>query len=106
MLYIRLFGINRNFRHICYGLVAITVGWSAAAFFSAIFQCHPVSLAWDPAGDRTNCLDLRSVLVGINVPNIIIDFTILVLPLYPIWNLKLPVKKRVWISLVLMLGAG
>ena len=77
MLYIRLFGFNIALRKSCYTLIAITVAWFLASSFAALFQCHPVSSAWNPRDNRSHCINLRAYLVGINVPNTLIDFAIL-----------------------------
>ena len=105
-LYVRLFGIRREFRTWCYILLGITIAWALALELGSIFQCHPVAAAWDPLGDRSNCVPLKELLIGTNVPNICLDFIILVTPFYPIWNLQLPLRKKFLISLIFVVGAG
>ena len=104
-LYCRLFGVLKNFARVCYLLMGMTVAWGIATLLPAIFQCIPIGTAWDPTSTRNNCSNLRAYLVGTNVPNVLLDFLILVTPLYPIWNLKLPTAKKVWISGIFVLGA-
>ena len=87
-------------------LIFITVTWAIALEFGAIFQCSHVSDSWNPESDRSDCVHLEAFLVGTNVPNIILDLSILVAPIYPIWKLKLPTGKKIAIALILMLGAG
>jgi len=106
MLYIRLFGVQKKLKVWCYVLIGLTIAWFLTTFFGAVFQCDPIERAWSPTGNRENCVDLRGFLVGTNIPNIVIDFLILVTPIHPIWQLKLPTMKKVFITLMLGLGAG
>ncbi len=105
-LYIRLFGIHKWFRYYNYGLMAVIVAWSLATLFGSIFQCHPIREAWNPMSDRSMCVNLRAFLIGTNTPNVILDFLILTAPVYLIWTLHLPWRKRAWVTLVLAIGVG
>lgn len=62
-------------------------------------------MAWDPTSTGSECFQLRAYLVGTNVPNVLLDLAILVTPLYPVWQLKLPITKKVLISGIFVLGA-
>ena len=104
-LYYRLFGVRRGFARLCYILMGVTVSWGLATLLPAIFQCDPVRKAWDPTNTEGRCIPLKPYLVGTNVPNVLLDFAILVTPLYPIWSLKLPAVKKLWISGIFVLGA-
>ena len=90
---------------VCCVLMGLTVAWGIATFFAAVFQCKHIDVAWDPKSTGSGCFQLRAYLVGTNVPNVLLDFAILVTPLYPIWQLKLPTSKKVFISGVFALGA-
>ncbi len=103
--YYRLFGIRKEFARVCYILMGMTVAWDITTLFPAVFQCKPIHVAWDPTSARSDCLKLRGYLVGTNVPNVLLDFTILVTPLYPVWKLKLSTRKKALISGIFVLGA-
>lgn len=104
-LYYRLFGVRKGIARVCYVLMGLTVAWGIATLFPAVFQCKPIHLAWDPTSTRSECFKLRAYLVGTNVPNVLLDVAILVTPLYPGWQLKLPTTNKVLISGVFVLGA-
>ena len=104
-LYYRLFGISEGFARVCYILMGMTVAWGIATLFPAVFQCKPIHVAWDPTSARSDCLKLRAYLVGTNIPNVLLDFAILVAPLYPVWRLKLSTRRKALISGVFVLGA-
>jgi hypothetical protein len=70
-----------------------------------VLQCSPVHDAWNPQGDRNNCVIIRTFfLIGTNVPNAMLDARILTAPIYPIWKLYLPTRKKILDLLVLILG--
>lgn len=105
-LYIRLFGVHEYFRWYIYLLIVLSVLWTLAVIFGSVFQCHPVSEAWNPLSDRTMCIDLKLFLIGTNIANAAIDFLILVAPLPLIYKLRLTTRKKILIAGVLVLGAG
>ena len=105
-LYVRLFSIHRNFRWYCYFLMLLCVCWAIGLELGSAFQCTPVWQAWNPLSDRSMCVNLQHFLVGFNVPNIVLDFLILTAPLYLIWQLSLPLKRKFFVSGILMLGLG
>ena len=79
--------------------------WALATTLGAIFQCDPISTAWNPYSTRANCFKLRPYLVGTNVVNVLLDVALLVAPMYPIWELKLPTPRKIMISAIFLLGA-
>lgn len=104
-LYYRLFGIRKGLARTCQALIGITIAWGIATLLPAIFQCNPVDVAWDPMKTENRCIELRPYLIGTNVPNVVLDFAILLTPVYVIWKLKLPISKRLLISGIFVLGA-
>jgi hypothetical protein len=104
-LYMRIFGIYRTYRYYFWTLIVLSVLWAFSTLMGTILQCHPVQDAWNPLGDRSNCLNIRTFLIGTNVPNVVLDAMILTAPIYPIWQLHLPLRKKFLVLLVLLLGA-
>jgi hypothetical protein len=102
MLYVRLFGIRKKFTKWCYVLVAVTIVWAIVTFFVEAFQCNPVANAWGPS--REGCMNFQYIFIGTNVPNVVIDFLILVTPIHVIWSLKVPFLKKVMINAILAVG--
>lgn len=104
-LYLRIFGINKSFANIVYVFLTLVIAWGTATLLTTIFRCSPVSAAWDADVPNSRCMDLRTWLVGTNVPHIIIDFSILLLPMPQIWRLKLSTGRKISLSGVLLVGA-
>lgn len=104
-LYLRIFGINKSFARIVYAFLALVLAWGTATLLTSIFQCRPVSALWNGDASNRHCIDLRKWLIGTNVPHIIIDFSILLLPMPQIWRLKLSTGRKICLSGVFCVGA-
>ncbi|CAD6594087.1 MAG: hypothetical protein ASARMPRED_008516, partial [Alectoria sarmentosa] len=107
-LYLRIFGINRSFARTVHVALALVLAWGVATLATSVFQCRPVAAAWDKGvliPGSGHCIDLRTWLIGTNVPHIVIDFSILLLPLPQIWRLKLSTGRKISLSGVFLVGA-
>ncbi|KAL8849902.1 MAG: hypothetical protein Q9221_005168 [Calogaya cf. arnoldii] len=103
-LYLRIFGINKNFALVVKCFIVVVVAWGIAVLLSTIFQCNPVRGAWDISVPRDQCINLRIWLIATNVPNIVIDFSIICLPIPLIWKLKLSIERKIGLTGVFLLG--
>ena len=102
--YLRLFQIHKTFARTVYVFIVVVVSWSIALFFSSLFQCTPVSLAFAEIPDESHCVNYRKWLVGSNIPHIVIDFSILCLPLHQVWQLSLSRLQKFGLTGVFLLG--
>ena len=109
MLYLRLFGVRPLFRKVIYGMLALVVGWCIAVVFAAIFQASPPSLLWTtnlkdlPQGYHH--IDFPAYLIGSAVPNVVMDFAILFLPMSIVWQLQISMSRKMALSAVFAVGA-
>ncbi|KAJ8124088.1 hypothetical protein ONZ43_g112 [Nemania bipapillata] len=102
-LYLRLFNIHPLFKMSCYALMVIVLAWGVSVTFTTIFQCSPISAAWDKTIPNLKCFNLANFIIGSNVPNILADALIIVLPLPLVWCLKVsPMRKFGLIALFLV----
>ena len=106
LLYYRIFGVSRPF---CLALVvawAIVVSYYIANSFAAIFECSPVSYYWTRAGNPEGgtCVNTNQFYRWNGVANLLIDFMILALTLPMTWGLKLPLRQRIRLTGIFMLG--
>ena len=69
-----------------------------------IAQCQPAHALWDITYTPRNCIDLRTFFIGSGVPNILLNFIILILPLPMIWALEIERKHKLALSGVFLLG--
>ena len=81
------------------------VVWFIVTLFTGVFQCRPFSAAFDPKTLFTyHCIDLQSYYWGTCAANMVLDFVVLLLPLYMVWGLALPKRQKLAVSGIFMLG--
>lgn len=105
-MYRRIFtDVSHSFRvgsWVCGGVV---VAWALAFVPAAIFQCTPISKAWE-ADKEGHCINLRANFIGVAIPNILTDVAILLLPVRVCWKLlKGSLLYRLSVSGIFLLGA-
>ena len=104
LLYRRIFD-TAAFRKKTLVVGMLCIIWFFIAIFLEIFQCHPQSAAFDPEMLFTDhCIAMQSYLGGVTATNMGIDVIMLLLPAHMVWRLKLPVKQRIALSGIFMLG--
>ena len=87
----------------CAAVATLVVIWATATVVVGLFICTPIRKIWDPQTPGA-CLNLVQFYYGIQIPNIITDVVVLVLPIPVI--LKLPLDKVQKISLCVIFGLG
>ncbi|KAL8963660.1 MAG: hypothetical protein Q9193_000104 [Seirophora villosa] len=102
--YNAIFGRLRWFRYAVFTLGALTAAWFIGTFFSTIFQCTPIDKAWKPSKPG-HCVPLKPYLYGNSVPNAIIDFCILLLPVAPVIRLQMATVQKVLVLSSFSLGS-
>ncbi|KAL8783230.1 MAG: hypothetical protein Q9213_004794 [Squamulea squamosa] len=103
--YLRLFKVRKPFRSTVYSFIGLVVCWGISVFFSTLFQCTPVKLAFSEIPNQSYCINYRAWLLGTNIPHIIIDFSILCLPIHEIWQLSLSRPQKLGLTTVFLVGA-
>ncbi|KAJ4855174.1 hypothetical protein CI102_1996 [Trichoderma harzianum] len=103
LLYLRIF-VQRWFRIACYILLGIVTAYCIASTLTSIFQCHPISGAWDKSSKPT-CISLTENWYSNAGYSIATDVLILLLPMQPIWASKLPVNQKRALMFVFALGS-
>jgi hypothetical protein len=102
VMYCRIFAL-RSFKIGAYVISTITILWSLVFLFVCIFQCDPVSRAWNSTIPGT-CLNLRAIFIGNAIPNIVTDAAILVMPMRQVWKLQIRLIQRISLSIIFLLG--
>lgn len=73
-----------------------------AFFASSFFLCDPFGLGWNPAS--ATCVQQRQWGRAVSPPNIVLDLTLLIVPLPTIRALELPRHKLAAVTSVLLMG--
>ena len=82
---------------------ALVLAWAIALILVSIFACNPIRGFWDVTIPST-CIDTRKFFLGNSIPNIIMDVTILGLPMPQVWNLQMSLKQKLLVSVLFLLG--
>ncbi|KUJ09021.1 uncharacterized protein LY89DRAFT_741320 [Mollisia scopiformis] len=71
------------------------------------FSCHPIADAWDPVNRITNCSDLYiNATEALYSTSLAFDVILLIFPIYAISRLQMPLKKRLGVFVIFILGAA
>ncbi|KAJ5723256.1 hypothetical protein N7488_001291 [Penicillium malachiteum] len=103
LMYYRIFPV-RYIKIGGYILGGLTLAWVISIDLLAIFQCNPISKAFDRALPG-HCINLKGALIGNGAPNFVTDILILALPAKLIWGLQANVWQRVSVICVFLTGS-
>ncbi|KAI0814412.1 hypothetical protein GGR55DRAFT_631731 [Xylaria sp. FL0064] len=106
LLWIRLFGSSKRLRILCWVLIGLTTTWTFAFFFTTLFQCGTRwSMNWSPIGVfLSQCIESLNVLTVFAATDILSDLIIISIPLPLIWRLHLPIRKKIALNSVFLIG--
>ena len=84
-------------------MAIFSVLWCVGSTSAMIFACWPIRAFWDRA-IAGRCVDLKVLMYGITAPNLALDLMLLVLPLIPLWGLRLDKARKIALISIFMLG--
>ncbi|EXK76372.1 hypothetical protein FOQG_18886 [Fusarium oxysporum f. sp. raphani 54005] len=96
---------SRRFRAVVCLLMAVVAGYSFSAVLVAIFQCHPVEMAWDITISDGSCIDRMAYFIAILALNVTTDLFMLVLPIPMLWKVKMPKRQKLGLIGIFMTGS-
>ncbi|PWY87371.1 integral membrane protein [Aspergillus heteromorphus CBS 117.55] len=102
-LYKRIFSI-RPMILAANGVAALVILWCFGVCLIGAVTCMPFHKLWDPTVPG-GCINLPQFYYGLQIPNIVSDAIILVLPMRPVWNLQVPRTQKVMLTGIFLLGA-
>ncbi|MCJ1281444.1 hypothetical protein MMC26_000763, partial [Xylographa opegraphella] len=102
LLYRRIFSQGR-FRYAIYIVSGLCLLWFTIVVFVTFFQCQPVAFAWDHTSQGT-CINLQAMYYGFTVSNMVLDILVNFMPVKLIWQLQVPLKQRMLLLAILLLG--
>ena len=81
--------------------------WTIAFLFATIFQCTPVSVIWNKFEYEylPYCVKLVPFYYTTQTTDALTDVAIFILPLPMLWRLQLPLKQKLAVGGMFMLGA-
>lgn len=86
-----------------------TFFWSISLFYFivtiyAATMCSPRQKIWAQVIATGHCFSTNTVVMSTGIFNVISDFAILILPVFPIWKVQLPPKKKLGIAAIFSTG--
>ncbi|KAM5350502.1 hypothetical protein ACJ41O_007007 [Fusarium nematophilum] len=101
-LYWKLFSITARVPiGVIFGSV---VAWMVVLIFVATFSCNPVQAQWNIAIPNAKCLEQKPVYLGGSLPNVIVDFVLVGMPLPSVFRLNIPLGRRLILAGMFALG--
>ncbi|KAK1981520.1 CFEM domain-containing protein [Colletotrichum cereale] len=103
---LRVFSMDKTFRHLVYGTMALCLAYGIAFITCTALQCMPISYSWEQIDSKKvgKCNDIHLQGWMSAICNIVIDVVILVLPLKKLSELQMKLKKKLMIMFMFSLG--
>jgi hypothetical protein len=98
---------SRTFRYMAYALMGINAATGITWALVDSFRCLPTRLTWTGwmNEEQGKCIDfITSILVNCLV-NIFVDSIMIVMPVYEVVQLQLPLKKKLTVALMFIVGS-
>lgn len=99
--YRRIFS-TPSFRWLTNVIMGVITVWCISVCFTGIFLCHPIEKAWYPMTPGS-CINLVSFYYGLQIPNVVTDLAILILPIKEVIGLDLPKRQKIGVTLTCLL---
>ncbi|TGJ78459.1 hypothetical protein E0Z10_g10304 [Xylaria hypoxylon] len=108
LFYRRIFR-GKLFSIVSVALLVIISGWGVSFFFAILLECIPISQAWKSLYGTPEhgkyCYQYVPMFKATAISNMIVDIGILSVPIPIVWGLKAPLRQRIAISGIFLLGA-
>jgi hypothetical protein len=87
-------------------IIAIQVAASLAFTFATIFQCTPISYAWNnwDGESKGHCVNISAATWSLAIFTIVLDITVLILPIPELRRLIMNRTKKIYVMLMFGLG--
>lgn len=91
-------------RRLCYALTAISVAGFLASTIVSLTRCIPFEAIWTPNIPGAKCVNATAYMYALQIHTLIMDFAILIAPLFILRHLTIPWAQRVLLGIVLGFG--
>ncbi len=95
--------VTRAFRVTAIILMLIVGAWWISTTLAAAFICSPMKSTWDTDVQGT-CGDQWVLDIITPLPWILKDFAILIAPLPSVWKLQMPIRQKMALIRLLLIG--
>ena len=80
------------------------IAWWISLMFTVVFSCKPIQFFWDKSIPGGTCLNENVVAYGTTGVNIVTDLIVLCLPIPWLWNLQMPLSRKLNVIGIFILG--
>ncbi|KAK3502019.1 hypothetical protein B0T13DRAFT_218418 [Neurospora crassa] len=84
-------------------LLFLNASHSLSAIFTYTFQCTPREKAWNPLMEG-HCINIAAAIIFGGAMNLFLDLGMLITPIWAIFRLQLPMRRKVGVSAVFAVG--
>ncbi|KAI0852739.1 hypothetical protein F5Y00DRAFT_272397 [Daldinia vernicosa] len=84
-------------------LTTATILYYIACFFSFLFQCTPRERIWNPVVEGS-CISANGAILSVGIINLLLDFGILLVPIWAIWHLQMNPKRKFRVVAIFSVG--
>jgi hypothetical protein len=106
--YLRLLAPSRTVNpFMFYGawiIITVNTTFYIITTFISLFLCFPREMIWNKFIKEGHCINQDATIMFTALFNITSDIAILVLPVRSVWKLRIPLRKRIGISLLFATG--
>lgn len=81
----------------------IVILWAACGIVAGCFTCIPTEKLWHPELPG-GCMNLSKFYYGLQIPNILTDAIILLMPMQIVWSLPISKAQKFGLSGIFVLG--
>lgn len=103
--YLKVFP-NQVFRRATWAMIWLITSWTTGLTLVALFQCKPVSFAWQRWDLQHNgrCINYSAFVLTQAALNLLFDLIILVMPMPTLYRLNTNTRKKIQIMVMFSLG--
>ncbi|KAH6658462.1 hypothetical protein BKA67DRAFT_656653 [Truncatella angustata] len=102
LFYMRIFS-TKAFRTRSMIVICVSIAWLISAFVVSLCFCFPLEKFWNPIKPG-RCIDINLYFLLIGVFETVLDTAVLALPVRAIFKVQLPLKTRLLVSGIFLLG--
>ena len=102
-LYHRIFFVVRSFTITLWAVGIFIICYCIMQSFASIFQCMPIYSNWE-VGVEHYCINVDLGATILAALNVLTDFVILILPMPLLYKLQKPLKQKLQIMGIFLLG--
>ncbi|KAF7884061.1 uncharacterized protein EAF01_011484 [Botrytis porri] len=104
ILYLRL-ATSKVLRSLIWGVMAFVALTSLSCVVATIFQCTPISKAWEqPVTDKGSCIQINALFYANAGLDIFQDLVIYILPMRMLYSIQIPRRQKYVLMIVFAVG--